>query len=139
MDGAESFDFALLVLCLWREARGETNQTAKAWVAFSIRNRVLKPRWWGDSWRSVILKPKQYSSFNPGDPNATKFPEDGDTALDSCIAAAQSAYDPATPDPTSGSTHYYDRSMDGNEPGWAKDGSMVHVANVGNLRFWKLA
>ena len=124
-----SYQEWLLALCIWREARGEEYK-AKAGVAWSIRNRVARPGWWGNSLYTVILKPWQYSSFNAGDPNATKFPVPDDMYWLDCVRAT------AEPDDVSlGATHYYDRSLDGHPPEWAK--SMTHTCNLGNLRFFK--
>lgn len=130
----------LLALCIWRESRGEVVAAQRA-VAWSIRNRVENPTWWGNDWVSVILKNYQYSSFNHNDPNAVKFPIETDTSWQSCFAWAEEAYLGANPsdDPSLGATHYYDRSLDANPPSWAKDGSMVETTSIGNLRFWKVA
>lgn len=135
MNAAESYEFILLALCVWREARGEI-VSAKFAVAWSIRNRVVKPSWWGRDWISVILKPLQYSSFNVNDPNAVKWPDPRDTTWMSSVQAAQAAYLGNGDDPVSGATHYFDRSLDGNPPAWAA--SMIHVIDIGNLHFYKV-
>ena len=132
----QSYEFILLALTVWRESRGET-QDARRGVAWSIRNRVLHPGWWGGSWVGVILKPWQYSSFNAGDANAAKFPAAEDAAWDACLAAATEAYHGDGEDPTGGAVNYFDRSLDGDEPKWATDGSYAHTVNLGNLRFYR--
>jgi N-acetylmuramoyl-L-alanine amidase len=132
----QAYEFTLLSLAVWREARGEVVPAQFA-VAWSIRNRVLKPGWWGKDWISVILKPMQYSSFNANDPNAVKWPAPADASWMACLQAAGAAYAGDGTDPTSGSTHYYDRSLDANLPSWATSPAMVHVTNIGNLRFYK--
>ncbi len=137
-------DIGLLALVLWREARGEDVATKRA-VAWSIRNRVANPGWWGKTWWGVILMPEQYSSFNHNDPNATKWPLQIDPSWEECLSVAISVYTedvkqtPSIPDPTSGATSYFDRSMDSNPPSWALDRSMKHVLNSGNLRFYAKA
>jgi N-acetylmuramoyl-L-alanine amidase len=134
----ESWEFSLLALCVWRESRGEIVDAKRA-VAWSIRNRAMRPTWWGTDYPSVILKHVnniyQYSSFNTGDPNAVKFPEANDTAWQACLMAAESAYEGVGGDPSLGATHYFDRSLDGNPPAWAA--KMIHTANIGNLRFYR--
>jgi hypothetical protein len=39
-------------------------------------------------------------------------------------------------DTTRGATRYYDKSLDPRPPKWATDGSDIHTADFGNLRFW---
>lgn len=134
----ETYPFTLLALCIWREARGETIP-AKVGVAWVIRNRAKNPSWWGKDWISVILKPWQFSSFNVGDPNATKFPVPEDTSWIACLQAAEIAWEGIETDPVDGATHYFDKSLDANPPKWATDGSMVKVCDVDSLRFWKRA
>lgn len=141
---SQMYDFILFALCIWREARGEALNTKQA-VAWSIRNRVLNPGWWGHSFETVILMPYQYSSFNRTDPNATKLPMMTDPTWADCLLVSQQVYstDPQTapqiPDPTNGATSYFDASMDANPPTWATDGSMKKTADIGRIHFYKKA
>ena len=77
-------DRDLLRLCIWREARGEIYM-AKRGVAHVVHNRSLTAAWWNHHMAhilaNVILYPYQFSSFNPRDPNETKWPEDDDPAF----------------------------------------------------------
>ena len=67
-------DRFLLSLCIWREARGESFH-GKELVAWTIVNRATDQRHrWPATITGVVLQPMQFSSFNPGDPNAVKFP-----------------------------------------------------------------
>ena len=138
MTPEQSYELILLALCNWREARGQI-WDAKRGQAWSVRNRVLNPTWWGTDWVSVITKPFQYSSFNANDPNAVKWPLATDTAWEACLAAATEAYAGTGDDPVSRATHYFDRSLDNDPPSWARDASMVHVLNLGDFRFWRPA
>ena len=117
MNPADMYSFVLLALCIWREARGEDVPTKLA-VAWSIRNRVQLPRWWGHNWTGVILMHEQYSSFNPNDPNAVKLPFQTDPSwADSLTAASQVFPDSLlVSDPTGGATSYFDQSMDLHPP-----------------------
>ena len=65
-------NMTLLQMLIFGEARGEPidGMVAVAWVA---RNRVENPSWWGDTWKNVILKPKQFSCFNENDPNFSRL------------------------------------------------------------------
>lgn len=133
---AQMWELMLLSLCVWREARNQ-DYLGKIAVAWSIRNRVLKPgkTWWGDDWEEVILKPYQFSSFNPNDPNANKLPGDPtqDKSWDASLQAATLAYMATGNDPTDGATHYYNPKVVA-EPAWAKTGKFVKT--IGDHRFY---
>jgi N-acetylmuramoyl-L-alanine amidase len=136
----QALEISLLVLVVGREARGEIF-AAKLGVAWSIRNRVERPRWWGHDWLTVIEKRAQYSSMEPPsgkDPNLIVYPDLANQAWRECIEAAEAAYWESQPDPTSGATHYYDRSIDDHPPQWATDSSSEHVRDIGNLHFYKM-
>lgn len=61
-------DLVLLTGLLFTEARGEPDQGILA-VAEVVRNRVMRPAWWGRGWREVILKRHQFSGLTPGNPS----------------------------------------------------------------------
>lgn len=132
----QSYELTLLMLCIWREARGETMEAKEA-VGWVIRNRAMKPgsQWYGNDWEEVILKPYQFSSFNPNDTNATKFPLPNDPAFGACLLAAKHVYDATAPDQTLGSTYYFDDSMAANPPSWAK--TLTPTVKIGRLNFFK--
>jgi len=133
----QAYPFTLLALCIWREARGES-ATTKLAVAWSIRNRVVRGGWWGNTWPTVILKPYQYSSFNANDPNATKLPGPADASWFDSLNAANDVFDtPIAPDPTGGATSYFDKSLDNNPPAWAAE--KIHTCDIGSLHFYKEA
>jgi len=108
----------LLALCLWREARGES-QRGKELVAQVIVNRAIDGRW-PKSIVGVILQPMQFSSFNKNDPNATLFPAEGDVAWDACVEAAESVL--ANPAPITTANHY---CVVGLTPSWAQPEKVV--------------
>lgn len=127
---------ALLALLLWREARGEAFETKRV-VAWSVKNRVSHPSWWGGDWSSVMTKRDQYSSMTfTGDPNTTKWPQPIDTSWIACMDVAAEVYSVNGPDMALGSTHYFDKSLDANPPAWAS--SMTHVLDSGNFHFYKV-
>lgn len=133
------YPFTLLALCVWREARGELLETKQA-VAWSIKNRVLRPMWWGHSWETCILKPFQYSSFNHDDPNAVKLPKSDDQSWQDSLTVASQVYPnpPVIPDSTGGADSYFDISLDNNPPGWSKDPTkIVKTCDVGRIHFYK--
>lgn len=65
-------DDILLAMLLWGEARGEI-VVGKWAVAQVVANRVRSGGWFGRGWESVMLKPWQFSCFNPSDPNRKKL------------------------------------------------------------------
>lgn len=136
----DMYSLILLAICIWRESRGEL-YTTKVAVAWSIRNRMTNPGWWGHSWAGVILMPWQYSSFNHNDPNATKWPLNSDPSWTDSLDVASKVF-PETPlvaDPTHGATSYFDNSLDTDPPKWSFDGSNVKTVDYGRLHFYKLA
>lgn len=130
----QAYQLILLFICIWREARGEPD-SAKLGVGWVVRNRVLKTgkSWWGDDWVNVVLKKYQFSSFNTGDPNTTKFPMPDDPSYGPCLLAAKYAYEATAPDPTFGATYYHDTSI--TPPSWAAD--MDKTCQLGKLVFYR--
>ena len=132
-------DLALLQLAIWREARGEPYD-GKRGVAHVIANRAAIPLWWNQhtsgKLSAVVLHPYQFSSFNVSDPNADKWPVDGDTSFADCCAAALGVMGGSDADNTDGATYYYDTSIDWPEA-WGPQANYVNTLNVGRLRFWK--
>jgi spore germination cell wall hydrolase CwlJ-like protein len=121
-------------LCVWREARGE-GLLGKRGVAHVIVNRAADPCWWGDDIPSVILKPWQFSSFNVGDPNADKWPEDSDPSFQDCSDVCNAVLAGTDKDITGGATFYNDSSI--NEPtDWIKAGYILTL-QVGRLSFYE--
>ena len=139
----QSYEFALLILCIYREARGESSDAQHA-VAWTIKNRVAKGGWFGDGWAGVILKPMQFSSFNGPDKdghidaNNCTFPiPNTNPAYGSCLLAAKHVYEGTTPDPTMGSEYYFDDSMLKNPPSWAA--KLTPTVKIGALNFFREA
>lgn len=132
MNRNQAWELALLALCVFREARGES-YLGKVAVAWSIKNRVMKPSWYGSSYSSVILHKKQYSSFNADDPNATKFPVESDVSWIESLEVCEQVYSGIVADPTGGSTHYHATSV---APPWAVDPTTVFKIEIGHHRFY---
>lgn len=133
---ADSYDPFLFALAVWREARGES-VLAKVAVAWVIRNRMTDAqKRWPATIGGVILQPRQFSSFNADDPNATKIPPANDTAWRDCcrvidavsVAAAEN-------DPTHGANHYHSLPVTVAWPSWADEAAQTAV--VGTLHFYK--
>lgn len=133
----EHDDVTLLTMCIWGEARGE-DLPVKMAVGCTVRNRALNPRWWGRSWKEVILKPYQYSAFNHGDPNRTKMQDplkkerDGRTWRQ-CLWVAWGIYYGLVEDITGGATHYHQRDMR-KYPSWSEE--LTRTTEMGPFLFY---
>lgn len=108
----------MLALCVWREARGET-QRGRRLVAQTIKNRVGDKRWPKD-FVAVILQPKQFSSFNADDPNAVQFPHVDDAQWAACVTAADDVF--MATEPFTTANHYH---VIGLSPDWRNDTKVV--------------
>jgi len=138
----------LLAMCLFGEARGESDAARQA-VAQVILNRARTPhrvfgsradRSWEENLRRVILKPWQFSCFLPDDPNCAKLLrplEHASAAVwQRCVDAAQRALEHGDePDAlTLNSDHYFDDSLQ--TPTWADPSKQTVL--IGRLRFYRL-
>lgn len=100
----------LLTMCVWGEARNQPH-AGKVAVACVVRNRVIQSPRFGDGWKGVLLKPKQFSCFNPGDPNAKKVLEPDQYSTlgiwNECAEAAYGVFKGEVPDNTAGACWYF--------------------------------
>lgn len=119
----------LLARVIFGEARdGRLSDAARIAVGWSIRNRVeyKNALRYGGTYHAVILKPKQYSSFNANDANRylVENPLANENGVDTrawihCYNIAVNVLNNSVTDPTSGSNHFFDDSI--SPPLWAKD------------------
>src|SRR3990167_1415320 len=146
-------DIILLTMCIWAEARGEQTIGQIA-VGCCIRNRVIDPRanWWGNTWREVILKPRQFSSFNKDLPSTPLNEEDPNrkkllsplaygtvSEWSRCFYVAIGIFENLVNDVSRGANHYYsipnyDISIPA--PYWAVGKTPVFTWGI--LKFYKL-
>lgn len=97
----DDFNKSLLLLLVYREARGEGPDGMRA-VAHVVRNRVSKG--WGD-WIGVMTKPNQFSSLSVlGDGQTIVWP--AATNVDSLTDMVESVYSGSDEDPTNGALYY---------------------------------
>lgn len=111
MTAAELSTRFMLALCIWREARGESLR-GKSLVGSVICNRVSDRRW-PKTFTDVITQPRQFSSFNSGDPNATLFPHESDPSWSASVLAAEQVLEHG---PVTTANHYH---VAGLLPTWA--------------------
>lgn len=131
----ETYQYYLLAVCLWREARNQ-NYDAQCAVVQSILNRARHPSWWGNSISSVIGYPKQYSSMtDPGDKQLTRWPDASDRSFQLCLQVVEDVAAGRAQDFARGATHFY--SVDIPPPYWAL--SAEFIAQYGAMRFFRAA
>ena len=127
----------LLAMLLWGEARGEPLE-GKFAVAQVVRNRCEKRN---QTWKQVMLQPKQFSAFNSQDPNYSKLFEplkhDAETVWHECLSAAWIVFHIPTlfPDFSKGADHYLAASLETTLPVWAK--GMQQVTRIGRHIFFR--
>lgn len=133
-DPEDTYALVLLSLVIWREARGEGVNGWKA-VGCSIRNRVLRPSWWGKDYISVITKKWQYSAMGaPGDPQLIKYPKTDDARFYEIMSIASDIIEGYLKSPVPGADSYYDDSI--SAPSWATPDKFI--AKVGRLNFYNM-
>jgi len=104
-------ELTLLTMCVWGEVRGCSDVAQRA-VGFVVRNRLaFHSARFGLTWRDVLLKPCQFSTFNPerGQLDRLFHPleNDSEQAWKSCYASALIAYEELYEDPSGRALYYY--------------------------------
>ena len=107
--------FLTLARTVYGEARGETLD-GKIAVAWTVRNRVERPRWWGRTYNEVCLKPKQFSCWDDHNRLEMMEADAADPLFADCLYAALGAITGHIADPTCGATHYHASNV---SPPWA--------------------
>lgn len=113
-------ELTLLTMCIWGEARRSSGEIQRA-VGFVVRNRVERrlPRF-GLGWREVLLKPYQFSTFDPEGPSRERIfhplQNDSEWAWKSCCAGALIAYEELYSDASRDALFYYSGTS---RPVWA--------------------
>ena len=133
-------DAQLMAVCIYGEARSEP-LAGKIAVAHVIMNRAKRGGWWGSTIQSVILKTKQFSCFNEGDPNRLRLMTIAATwdktfqknrILRECFYVAEGVIEGDLRDPTDGADHY--NTLD-SDPSW--DDNMRPTCIIGRHEFFK--
>jgi len=131
-DFSNDSDKVLMARMLYGEARS-CSRNERIAVGYSVINRVNDgKRWNGGDVRSVILKPKQYSCFNQGDPNLEKIKNPDMRFFYDCLISAGAVLDGRYSQLNKGQTHYFNPKHA--NPSWkaemkriGKIGGSVHV------------
>jgi spore germination cell wall hydrolase CwlJ-like protein len=132
MGAADSYQPFLAALCLWREARGQSDDAKRA-VLHVILNRAATG-FRGSDPASVILWPYQFSSFNPKDPNAARLPDRRNVGDWRAWLACCAVVDVPGDDPTGGALMYESASF-AMRPDWAT--AEKQTAEIGPFRFYR--
>lgn len=131
----KAWEYYLLALCLWREARGE-GYDAQCGVVWTVLNRLKARSWFGLSISEIVTKPWQYSAMAaPGDRQLTKWPAADDASFVLCLQVVEDCCSDRVPDPTRGATHYFDDSIA--PPQWTQTGEFKR--KFGRLNFYRVA
>ena len=121
----------LTALCCWREARGESRDGWRG-VLHVIRDRALRPSWWGNGYVGVILQPQQFSSFNHDSSQAVLIPGDRDPVFPQILECAANVLSGDDEDLTGGATYYHTYDV---HPDWDKH--LTVTATIGSHIFYK--
>lgn len=136
-------DVSILGLTLYGEARGEPIEGIVA-VAHVVNNRRMDSKnRWPKTFQDVCLQKKQFSCWNPNDPNLPKLvalaeklkAKQPTPELDECAWVALGIDAHALRDNTKGSNHYHAVSLIP-RPSWAQ--SHIPSAQVRHHLFYKL-
>ena len=133
------WEFAILALCIWREARseGEDGMRAVGHVAWN-RHKTS-----GKTLAEVICQDAQFTSINPPkksyDPQLDVYPAYMDAMFRKAMTIANEIRDGNSVDPTQGSTHYWNAKWGTSESfqrGIA-EGSLIPTGKIGQHDFYK--
>ena len=135
-----AYDWDVAARTLFGEARGEPLEGLIA-VAWTIRNRVERPSWWGHTVAEVCQKKAQFSCWNMEDPNREIIltVQKDNPPFRICQAVITYVFAGYHPDPTQGATHYFTSA----KPVWATvwppiwAEMMTQTAVVGSHLFYR--
>lgn len=110
------------------EARNQKSDKAAAGPMFVVLNRVKSP-WWGNTLRSVVYQPKQFSYTHDG---SMKKGFTDRKSHERMLVLAHKVWVGDMKDPTQGATHYHTTSI---TIGWAS--KLRKVAALGDHIYYK--
>jgi spore germination cell wall hydrolase CwlJ-like protein len=129
LDLYDRADVQLLAKMLWGETRNCAEKERIA-VGFTAPNRTEIGGWYGNTLRAAILKSKQYSCFNDGDPNKKLLenPARHDArAWEDCQAIAYLILTNQAADGAR-ATHYFRPEVC--SPKWRNDAGLEYIGKI---------
>ncbi len=131
-DFSEDNEEILLARMLFGEARN-CSELERAGIAYTAVNRANDgKRWNGKTLREAVLKLRQYSCFNDGDPNRVKLmdPERYDKkSWEECLETAKKVLRGEYREANVGQTHYHTLNVN---PAWAS--KIDKIGNIGKSK-----
>lgn len=140
MSSFSTSDLDILARTIFGEARGQAFEGQLA-VAWTVKNRTLRPSRFAPTASQVCLAHKQFSCWNREDPTFIRMVtvSTPDPAYVTALAAAGLVLTEQAKDPTGGADHYC--TVKSPRPGmiwppfWSK--SMKRTAVIGDHQFFK--
>lgn len=130
-----------MIRTVYGEAAGEGPQ-GQAAVAHVILNRAQDSRWGKDGVQGVVYAPKQFSTWNPGDPagKGASALNENDPQYKAVANIVDGAASGKIPDPTNGATNFYNPqggygAKAGYPAGWDQNLTNQNDVTIGNHRF----
>ena len=108
----------LITNTVFSETKDPDDATAITWV---IRNRLAKPKRFGDTIEKVVYAPHQFSGVNTEEWNKAvkqKFTSEERAIYNRTNAIVTGVWGDIIPDPTGGADHYYNPAI--SKPNWGK-------------------
>ena len=133
------WEWALLALMMWREARseGEIGMRATGHVAWNRHKQTGQPL------GVVITKDAQFTSINPYkktyDSQLDVWPDPANTLFLIAMVIANEILEGTSSDPTNGSTHYWNPQMATSLSfqQCVDEGSLLKTASIGRHDFYR--
>lgn len=134
-DSNTSDPIDILARTIWGEARNQGRIGMEA-VASVIMQRAQNPRWWGSDVVSCCQKPRQFSCWNPGDPNRAKMLRvtEQDPTFATALVVARDALAGRLTDRTHGADSYANLGIC--SPAWAEPDKVT--CKIGDHTFFRM-
>lgn len=128
-------DLSALAATVFSEAVGEGYCAMRAVASVVLNRMAADPGYWGRTVSAVVLKPAQFSAWNPSGGSRARLLslDETDAGYLLAVSAAVDALAGA-PDPTGGADHFHHAGMPVYPP-WSK--RMVRTVRIGSHIFYK--
>jgi hypothetical protein len=121
-------DKEIFAKTLYNEAGSTCDFLEVLYIAWTIRNRVDRPRWWGKTYGQVCLKKWQYSCWNGWSKEKVLKLRYNSFRYTKCMVAADLVINEEKKfDPTFGATHYIEPTLVDRVPKWVKSKNVKRI------------